>query len=319
MSNWIQHCKKYQAHCGCSWKEALKGAKESYQRGGSDKPETISDLFDDKKFPTDHPYWNSNKQTKPKKKSKVIAPTLMLSDPAPKGSSIFNPPVSKSKKPKKGSDEWYKKKEESSSNYLQGLINRIEKGEGNYGKSKYKKAYKVDDFTKMGKKKKSSKAPKKSEVKTNKKNTQKWKDLFKQNQSDTLSACKPNQIRVRAYCRNVKQKGSGVYFDEHIPIINSMIKSTRKLIRRLWNEEYDGKSPMGHTNLVLNLLNRWMENPLNANQHQEFEQRISAMIRGFRQHDIFDKFNTIEVVSKLKALKRYVRKILIEDSLPFQE
>lgn len=33
-SPWIEHVKRYQAEHGCSYKDALKGAKASYKRGG---------------------------------------------------------------------------------------------------------------------------------------------------------------------------------------------------------------------------------------------------------------------------------------------
>ena len=37
MSSWIQHCKNYQQQHGCSYKDALKGAKATYQKGGARK------------------------------------------------------------------------------------------------------------------------------------------------------------------------------------------------------------------------------------------------------------------------------------------
>jgi len=34
MNSWIKHVKAYQAKHGCSYKEALQGAKASYKKGG---------------------------------------------------------------------------------------------------------------------------------------------------------------------------------------------------------------------------------------------------------------------------------------------
>jgi hypothetical protein len=34
MNSWIKHVKAYQAKHGCSYKEALQGARTSYKKGG---------------------------------------------------------------------------------------------------------------------------------------------------------------------------------------------------------------------------------------------------------------------------------------------
>ena len=88
-SNWINHVKNFQQKNGCSYKDALKGAKGSYQRGGKiDEPQTLSDMFDDKKFPDNHPFWSSGN----KKKKKKIAP-MLVNDHAPVANNPFNPPI----------------------------------------------------------------------------------------------------------------------------------------------------------------------------------------------------------------------------------
>lgn len=43
-NSWIMHCKKYQGEHGCSWKEALKGAKESYTQKISGGAITRADI-----------------------------------------------------------------------------------------------------------------------------------------------------------------------------------------------------------------------------------------------------------------------------------
>ena len=214
-SNWINHVKQFQEQNGCSYKDALKKSKGSYQRGGhTDQPQTLGDFFDDEKFPTDHPFWSIGNSKK--KKSKKIAP-MLVNDQSPVANNPFNPPVEekKSKKPKKGSDAWYKKKEESSSNYLKDLINRIEKQDGRYGKEKYKKAYKASDIDRMGRKKGTKVAE--DEVKINKKKKKpnkinqllkaeknKYKKLFLENQNENAK-CKPNQTYVKSYCRKTRR------------------------------------------------------------------------------------------------------------------
>ena len=116
--------------------------------------------------------------------------------------------------------EWYKKKEESSNQTIQSLIDRIEQGVGKYGKAKYKKAYKASDITQLSKKKKKKKQSEDSdeeEIVINKKKKknksldqllknrkEKWKQLFKDNQ--VASSCRPNQIRVGAHCRSKPKK-----------------------------------------------------------------------------------------------------------------
>ena len=174
-SNWINHVKYFQQQNGCSYKNALKGAKGSYQRGGNtDQPKTVSEMFDDEKFPTDHLFWSSSNNKK-KKKSKIVPILVADYSPGPVANNPFNPPVEEKKiksKPKKGSDAWYKKKGENSESYLQDLINRIEKGEGKYGDDDYKRAYKPAKFTAIGRKKKSVKVAEvldEDEVKINKK------------------------------------------------------------------------------------------------------------------------------------------------------
>ena len=137
---------------------------------------------------------------------------MLVSDEV-KSNPVFAEPK-KTKQPKAGNDEWYKKKEENSNHTIQSLIDRIEQGVGSYGKAKYKKAYKVSEITQIGQKKKKKKdsdeeaevviKKKKKPNKINealKKEKNKWKDLFKENQVEK-AVCKPNQIRVKAYCRN---------------------------------------------------------------------------------------------------------------------
>jgi hypothetical protein len=160
MSSWIQHCKNYQQQHSCSYKDALKGAKATYQRGGARK----------------------------------IAPTLVSASVEPSGASVFNPPEEKLVQ---GSDEWQKKKDENSVQYLEDLVKRIELGEGDYGKKKYQKEYKVDNITKLAKSKAKPKAEPKAKPKTNK-----WANLFKENQG--ITACKPNETEIKAHCRKKK-------------------------------------------------------------------------------------------------------------------
>ena len=95
----------------------------------------------------------------PKKK---IVPTLVepIAVNQQASSSVFNAPIPLQNQPiMAGDDAWYKKKEESSNKYLTDLIHRIESGSGKYGESEYKKAYKVDKITKIGKKKKKKVLP----------------------------------------------------------------------------------------------------------------------------------------------------------------
>lgn len=168
MSAWIQHCKNYQQQNGCSYKDALQRAKATYQRGGARK----------------------------------IAPTLVSASAEPSGASVFNPPEEKLVQ---GSDEWRKKKDENSVQYLEDLVKRIELGEGDYGKKKYQKEYKVDNITKIAKK------PKINKKKTNKNSLDakikaeenKWANLLQSNQ--VVTACKPNETEVKAHCRRKKK------------------------------------------------------------------------------------------------------------------
>ena len=183
MNSWIAHVKSYQSKHNCSWKQALSGAKGSY--------------------------------TKQQGNGRKIVP-MLVSDEV-KSNPVFAEPK-KTKQPKAGSDEWYKKKEESSNQTIQSLIDRIEQGVGNYGKAKYKKAYKASDITQLSKKKKkqsedsdeeeivinNKKKKNKSLDQLLKNRKEKWKQLYKDNQVE--SSCRPNQIRVEAYCRNKTKK-----------------------------------------------------------------------------------------------------------------
>ena len=95
----------------------------------------------------------------PKKK---IVPTLVepIAVNQQASSSVFNAPIPLQNQPiMAGDDAWYKKKEERSNKYLTDLIHRIESGSGRYGQAEYKKAYKVDKITKIGKKKKRKALP----------------------------------------------------------------------------------------------------------------------------------------------------------------
>ena len=47
MNSWIKHVKAYQAKHGCSYKDALKGARTSYKKGGG----MFDDLLPKKKEP----------------------------------------------------------------------------------------------------------------------------------------------------------------------------------------------------------------------------------------------------------------------------
>jgi hypothetical protein len=187
MNSWIAHVKSYQSKHNCSWKEALSGAKNSY--------------------------------TKQQGKGKKIVPMLVNDDV--KSNPVFAEP-NETKQPKAGSDEWYKKKEKSSNQTIQSLIDRIEQGVGKYGKAKYKKAYKASDITQLSKKKKKKKKQSEDsdeeEIVINKKKKknksldqllknrkEKWKQLFKDNQVEKAK-CKPNQILVEAYCRTLPKK-----------------------------------------------------------------------------------------------------------------
>jgi hypothetical protein len=78
--------------------------------------------------------------------ARKIAPVLVSAEPS--GTSVFN-------QPEQGSAEWQKKKDENSVEYLEDLVKRIELGDGDYGKQKYQKEYKVGDITKLAKKKRS--------------------------------------------------------------------------------------------------------------------------------------------------------------------
>ena len=147
-------------------------------------------------------------------KVKKIVPTPVSGDVQ------INLPMTpkKSKRPAMGSDDWYKKKEESSNQTLQNIIDKIEKGTGKYGKAKYQKAYKASDITQLSKKKKKqSEDSDEEEIVINKKKKknksldqllknrkEKWKQLFKDNQ--VASSCRPNQIRVEAHCRTKPKK-----------------------------------------------------------------------------------------------------------------
>lgn len=159
MSAWIQHCKSYQKRHGCSYKDALKGAKATYQRGEGKKitPIAVSE-----------------------------APEVKLVQ---------------------GSDEWRKKKDKNSVEYLEDLVKRIELGEGDYGKAKYQKEYKVGDITKLAKKKKVGEVNKKKTNKNSldakiKAQENKWANLLQSNQGVTV--CKPNETEVKAHCRKKK-------------------------------------------------------------------------------------------------------------------
>jgi hypothetical protein len=170
MSAWVQHCKNYQQQNGCSYKDALKGAKATYQKGGARK----------------------------------IAPTLVSAEAEPSGASVFNPPEEKLVQ---GSDEWQKKKDDNSVQYLEDLVKRIELGEGDYGKKKYQKEYKVGDITKLAKKKKSGEVNKKKTNKNSldakiKRQENKWANLLQSNQG--VTACKPNETEIKAHCRKKK-------------------------------------------------------------------------------------------------------------------
>ncbi len=166
MNTWMQHCKNFQKQHNCSWKDALKGAKATYQKGGARK----------------------------------VAPTLLSSSAEPSGASVFT-------QPERGSDQWRKKKDENSVQYLEDLIKRIELGEGDYGKQKYQKEYKVGDITNLAKKKQINKK------KTNKSSLDakikaqenKWANLLQSNQVVTTT-CKPNETEVKAHCRRRKKK-----------------------------------------------------------------------------------------------------------------
>ena len=165
MSSWIQHCKNYQQQHGCSYKDALKGAKASYQRGGARK----------------------------------IAPVLVSAEPSEP--NVFN-------QPEQGSAEWQKKKDENSVEYLEDLVKRIELGDGDYGKQKYQKEYKVGDITKLAKKKKFGEVNKKKTNKNSldakiKRQENKWANLLQSNQG--VTAFKPNETEVKAHCRRKKK------------------------------------------------------------------------------------------------------------------